>query len=182
VTSKAPLWRMWLTEEAVVTLLGAAERAHPRETGGVLVGVHTHGARPWVAHAVELPSPKATGAFYEVPAGSRRTAVKKLRRQDSRLGYLGEWHVHPADVPPSPTDTATIERLAEDRSAGCDRPVLLVVRKVNGGYALDARQLSRGALRELQIIATGTLQQPDSSTMKPKRRLRAGRRIYLRSR
>ena len=39
----APLWRVWLAEEAAATIARAAAAAHPHETGGVLVGVHTHG-------------------------------------------------------------------------------------------------------------------------------------------
>jgi hypothetical protein len=63
-----------------------------------------------VTHAAELRSPKATETFYEVPIGARRKAVTRLRRRDPRLGYLGEWHVHPSDVAPSPVDTETIAR------------------------------------------------------------------------
>ena len=94
-----PLWRVWLAEEAASTITRVAAAAHPHETGGVLVGVHTRGSRPWVTHAVELRSPKATSTFYEVPAGARLKAIARLRRRDARLGYLGEWHVHPARRP-----------------------------------------------------------------------------------
>jgi hypothetical protein len=179
----APLWRVWIAEEAAATSTHAAAAAHPRETGGVLVGVHTHGSRPWVTHIVELRSRKATGTFYEVPAGMRRKAILRLRERDQRLGYLGEWHVHPADVEPSPVDTETIARLASDPDAGCDRPLLLVARRTSNGYALDARQLSRGTLRELQIIATGPLAPADDARVeKPKTRRGARRRLYLRTR
>lgn len=176
----APLWRVWLAEEAAATIARAAAAAHPHETGGVLVGVHTHGSRPWVTDAVELRSAKATGTFYEVPAGARRKAVARLRRRDPRIGYLGEWHVHPADAAPSLVDTETIARLASDRDAGCDRPLLLVARRTSTGYVLDARQLSHRTLRELQIIATGSLEAPDAAgSEKPKSRRRAQRRLYL---
>jgi hypothetical protein len=176
----APLWRVWIAEEAAATIVLAAAAAHPDETGGVLVGVHTHGSRPWVTHAVELRSPKATGTFYEVPPGARRKAIARLRRRDPRLGYLGEWHVHPADAAPSPVDTETIARLAADPDAGCHRPLLLVARRTSTGYVLDARQLSHRLLRDLQIIATGPLEAADAApSAKPKSRQRAERRLYL---
>jgi len=176
----APLWRVWLAEEAAATITRAAVSAHPHETGGVLVGVHTHGSRPWVTDAVELRSAKATGTFYEVPVGARRKAVTRLRRRDPRLGYLGEWHAHPADVTPSPVDTETIARLASDPEAGCDRPLLLVARRTPTGYVLDARQLSRRTLRELQVIAAGPIEAADAAlSEKPKTRQRARRRLYL---
>jgi hypothetical protein len=37
----APLWRVWIAEDAVANVTRAAADAHPDETGGVLVGVHT---------------------------------------------------------------------------------------------------------------------------------------------
>jgi hypothetical protein len=176
----APLWRVWIAEEAAATITRAAAVARPNETGGVLVGVHTHGSRPWVTHAAELRSPKATGTFYEVPIGARRKAVTRLRRRDPRLGYLGEWHVHPADLAPSSVDTETIARLAADPDAGCDRPLLLVARRTPTGYLLDARQLSRRTLQELQIIATGPIEATDAApSEKPKPRQHARRRLYL---
>jgi hypothetical protein len=179
----APLWRVWIAEEAAATITGAAAAAHPNETGGVLVGVHTHGSRPWVTHAAELRSPDATGTFYEVPVGARRKAVTRLRRRDPRLGYLGEWHVHPADVAPSPIDTETITRLAADPDAGYDRPLLLVARRTPTGYVLDARQLNRRNLRELQIIATGPIEAADAApSERPKTRQHARRRLYVGSR
>jgi hypothetical protein len=141
----APLWRVWIAEEAAATVTRAAAAAHPRETGGVLVGVHTHGSRPWVTHAVELRSPKATGTFYEVPAGARRKAIARLRRRDPRLGYVGEWHAHPADVPPSPVDMETIAQLASDRDAGCDRPLLLVARRTSAGTSSMPVSLPAGS-------------------------------------
>jgi hypothetical protein len=170
----APAWRVWIAEGAAAAITQTGMAAHPRETGGVLVGVHTHGSRPWITHAVELPSKKATGSFYEVPAGARRKAIARLRRQDRRLGYLGEWHVHPADVEPSSTDTDTMSRLAADPEAGCKRPVLLVARLTSAGYRLNARQLSYGKLRELQVIATGPLAMPESARVDDPKRRRGG--------
>jgi hypothetical protein len=110
-----------------------------------------------VTHAVELRSRNATGTFYEVPAGARRPAIARLRRRDARLGYVGEWHVHPADVEPSAVDKETITQLASDSEAGCSRPLLFVVRRTPTGYVLDARQLSHRTLRKLQTITTGAL-------------------------
>lgn len=176
----APLWRAWLAEEAASTITRAAAAAHPHETGGVLVGVHTHGSRPWVTHAVELRSAKATGTSYQVPAGARRKAVTRLCRRDPRLGYLGEWHVHPDDVAASPVDTETIARLASDPDAGCDRPLLLVARRTPTGYVLDAGQLSRRTFRELKVIASGPIETTDATPSdKPKTRQRARRRLFL---
>jgi hypothetical protein len=178
----APPWRIWIAEDAQRTMLAAAVAAHSRETGGVLLGVLTRGARPWVTQAVELPSSRSTATFYEVPAGARRKAVEKLRRQDPRLGYLGEWHVHPADLAPSTTDVSTMTRLAADPEGGCPRPVLIVVRKTRRGYQLDARQLSGSSLHALRIIATGPLPTPSKASAKKKTIRQRARRLYGSSR
>lgn len=175
MTPTSRRWRAWIAEAAADTVLQAAAAAHPAETGGVLVGVQTAGRRPWVTEAVELRSSKATGTFYEVPAGARRKAVEKLRRRDTRLGYLGEWHVHPADLPPSPTDASTLVRLAADPESGCERPMLLVARRGSDGYRLDARQLHGSTLRALQIIVSGPL--PHGQPPRTPHALR--RRLYL---
>ncbi len=148
-------WRAWLSESAHLTLAKAAERAHPRETGGVLVGV-TAGGRPWVTHAIEVPSKKSASTFYELPAGARSRVVESLREADGRLGYLGEWHSHPSDVAPSSTDVSTIAAL--EATGDCTRPVLFVLRRRHDGdYQIDARQWSRGSLRPLRLIEAGPL-------------------------
>src|SRR3989442_1604254 len=75
----------------------AAVHAHPRETGGILLGVWTEG-RPWVTHACELRSPDAGPAHYVLPAGATCNLVEQMQRIDSRVGYLGDWHTHPIDA------------------------------------------------------------------------------------
>lgn len=151
-------WRAWLTETARLELEAAADNAHPKETGGILIGVNTAGTRPWIVPAVEIPSKESGGAHYVVPAGRRRKEVERVRTQyDRRLGYLGEWHSHPLDVEPSPTDRDSIRAIAADSASGCARPVLLVARRVRDGYVLDARQLDRHSLRPLNLIAAGQL-------------------------
>jgi Prokaryotic homologs of the JAB domain len=156
--STSARWRAWLTETARLNLEEAAAAAHPKETGGILVGVHTAGSRPWIVHAVEIPSKNSGGAHYVVPARRRRQIVERLRKQhDLRLGYVGEWHSHPLDVGASPTDLDSIRAIADDHDSGCPRPVLLIARRVRGSYVLDARQLDRRSFQPLDLIAAGTL-------------------------
>jgi hypothetical protein len=168
-------WRAWMCEEARRELERAASASHPNETGGILVGVHTGGARPWIVHAVEIPSSNSGSAHYVVPPGRRRKAVEGLRKQhDPRLGYLGEWHSHPLNVGPSPTDLDSIRQIASDRSAGCARPVLLVARRSGDAYLLDALQVDRHSLRLLTLIAAGPLPSTDTPPQhrRPRRRIR----------
>lgn len=150
------VWRAWLCETAMETIIEAASRMHPRETGGVLVGVLV-GTRPWVTNAAEVETGNSSGSYYELPAEARERVVSRLRREDGRLGYLGDWHSHPADLEPSHTDLESVARVARDPEAGSERPLLLLARRVDGQYRLDARQASGVGMRPLRLIATGPL-------------------------
>jgi proteasome lid subunit RPN8/RPN11 len=154
-------WRAWLTETARDLIVDAATAAQPKETGGVLLGVLTHG-RPWITTAVEVPHAAATGVYYELAGGAAPAIVDVMTLLDSRLGYLGEWHSHPADVGPSELDTRSMRAIAADSTAGCERPVLIIARRRDALYQLDARQLQRRRLRTLRLIDAGPL--PTSGT------------------
>lgn len=159
-------WRIWMSEEAAEAIGSAARDDHPVEVGGVLVGVRV-GRRPWVTEAIAVPSEHQTPTYYELPAGARHAAVDAARQRDERLGYIGDWHAHPADVGASPKDVDTMRRLASDRDAGCARPVLLIARRVAQGYEIDAHQFTGRRLRDLRVIAAGRLPAPGSDFTQP---------------
>lgn len=152
-------WRVWISDQAGAALIEAAAAAHPTETGGVLVGVlvaQGRGAgRPWVTHAVEVLSTKRGPAHYELPARGRERVVKRLRKRDYRLGYLGDWHSHPANIGPSPTDADTMASIS--RTGDCAQPLLFVLRRIDTSYEIEARQWTGAALRQLQTRASGPL-------------------------
>lgn len=151
-------WRAWLTESARDVIIAAAAAAHPNETGGVLLGVLTNG-RQWITAAAEVPHPGATGTYYELEGGAAPAIVDAMTLLDSRLGYLGVWHSHPADVGPSSLDAQSMREIAADPTAGCERPVLIIARRRGFTYELDGRQLRR-RLRALHLIDAGPLQHP----------------------
>lgn len=165
-------WRVWLSEPALEDIHSAAREHHPDEIGGVLIGVEAE-RRPWVTRAVIVPSQRATPAYYEIPAGARRRAVRRLRRDDPRLGYLGDWHSHPANIGPSGKDRETMAVLAADRDSGCSRPVLLLARRRGEDYRLDARQQVGSKLRELRLIIAGPLEPAAKLRPPPRSRRRA---------
>jgi proteasome lid subunit RPN8/RPN11 len=156
-------WRAWLTETARDVITNAAAAAHPKETGGVLLGVLTRG-RPWITTAVEVPHAGATGVYYELAGGAAPAVVDAMTLLDPRLGYLGEWHSHPADHGPSDLDARSMRAIAADATAGCERPVLLIARRRRTDYDLDARQLQRRRLRRLRLIDAGPLQASGAKT------------------
>lgn len=181
-------WRVWVSDGAREIMIEAAAAAHPSETGGVLVGVvlaRGPGAgRPWVTHAVQVPSRKSGPGYYELPAGARERAVKRLRMNDPRLGYLGDWHSHPADIDPSSTDAHSMASVSV--TGDCARPLLLVVRRNGEGYRIDSRQWTGATLRQLQIRSSGPLPRPQpENRRRPRpptsRALRRGPRLAWKS-
>jgi proteasome lid subunit RPN8/RPN11 len=158
----------WLAEAAQATIEKAAADGHPNEVGGVLIGVLTEVDRPWVTEAVVIPSARPSGTYFELPEGARPDAVDRARARDSRLGYLGDWHSHPADVGPSSLDRQTMRAVAEDPEAAWPEPILLIVRRRGCGYRLDVRQLVRGRLRKARVTMSGGLIE-DGGPVRPRR-------------
>jgi integrative and conjugative element protein (TIGR02256 family) len=149
-------WRVWISEAVAGHLEAAAATTHPFEAGGILAGVLASG-RPWVTHVVEVAS--AAGprpSYYEFPPATRAKVIQLLRKSDSRVGYLGEWHSHPTDAGPSSTDIESVRRIG--RASDCSRPLLVIVRKAADLYWLDARQWTGRALRPLRVVVAGNLQ------------------------
>ena len=152
--SKPELPQVLITERAAADLRRHARKAHPYETGGILLGVQTD-ARPWIAGVIEISTPDRGRSHYRLPRGTTTTAVRDARKTDPRLGYLGDWHSHPADVGPSPTDRATMRRLSlRSPRIGI---VLIVVRHGADGHWLDVRETSLPLLRCREAITTGDL-------------------------
>ena len=144
-----------IAEQAIASINGAAARSYPHETGGILVGVYVEGD-PWITYAIEIPSPDSGRHHYRIPGGTTQPAVKAAREQDSRLGYLGDWHSHPADVGPSPTDLASLALISYRRPRR-PNPTTIVARKRGDEYVLDARRIVGVKVRSCDLRITGSL-------------------------
>jgi proteasome lid subunit RPN8/RPN11 len=143
-----------LAETAHTLILRAAELAEPFEAGGLLLGVH-QGKRLWVTHALIVPSGRTSPSHYELPAGVTRTLVTCARLVDARLGYVGEWHSHPANQRPSQTDANTIMSL--DPSPDGRSPLLLLARKGPKGYKVEGYRWSKRFRYSPSLRKTGDL-------------------------
>ncbi len=146
-----------LAEAARQFIRARAQAAHPNETGGILLGVRS-GRRPWVTRAVELPDPSAGPSHYTVPAGRTRAAVRAARLDDARLGYLGEWHVHPADQGASPVDRRSAVSIL--RRLRLTSTTLIVARRAGSSYVLDTHEVRATSLRTVTLVLTGDLPLP----------------------
>src|SRR4029450_6291089 len=82
-----------------------ARQAAPNETGGLLLG-WWEGTAVVVAHAVEVPDPDATSSRWTRHEDTAQAALDAALPDPSHpwLGYVGDWHSHPAPVDCSTTD------------------------------------------------------------------------------
>lgn len=144
---------VYMSESVLERLQVHAARSHPLETGGILIGV-TAGDSPWVTDVREFDSPGRGPAQFILPRGVTQRAVRDARRLDARLGYLGDWHSHPADIPASRTDLLTTRTTA----LAMRRPVLLFVARRRGKtYALHLSMARGTRILPCRIIPTGDL-------------------------
>lgn len=151
-----------ISEDAVWHMTTAAAASHPVETGGVLIGVFVDG-EPWVTHAVEIPSSDRGRNHYRIPGGATHPAVKAARKADGRLGYLGDWHSHPADSGPSTTDLASLAFISYRRPRR-PNPTTIVVRRRDDDYVLDAHRVVGVHTRTCEIRLAGNLTPPAGDT------------------
>jgi hypothetical protein len=125
------------SETAVEQLEAWAEASAPHETGGILLGMLADGRR-WVTAVREIPSSLPERDRYQVPADVTNGLVLEARRHDARIGYLGDWHSHPADSGASGIDLATYLRLLRHALVRSETtPLLVVVRREEAGWHLD---------------------------------------------
>ena len=149
--------RLFIVERVIDALRQSAEAARPLETGGVLVGV-LNGADPWITSFVEVIDEGRTSASFAVPYGVTPLAVEAAQAQDGRVGYLGLWHSHPANMPASPKDKATLRRDAVRSGRPKDIPaILIVVRDTAESWVIDAMRDSGLGPAPLEIVMTGPL-------------------------
>ncbi|KIU14062.1 MULTISPECIES: Mov34/MPN/PAD-1 family protein [Mycobacteriaceae] len=150
--------RLFMSETAQSAMTTAAARAHPNETGGILVGVHTDG-HPWITVAVEISSSDRGRTHYRIPAGTTQEAVLVARARDHRLGYLGDWHTHPHDVGPSCTDRTTLALISLTHPRQ-PNPTQIIVRRTEDGHTFDARRIIGLTARACTVTLTGDLIPP----------------------
>lgn len=149
--------RVFVAERVLESLRRSAEEARPLETGGVLVGVLRDGA-PWVTSAVEVIDEDRTSASFVIPYGVTPIAVEAAQAHDGRVGLVGMWHSHPANVPASPTDKATLRREARRTTRPKKVPaILFVIRDTDEGWCIDALRDEGRKQAPIEIILTGPL-------------------------
>jgi proteasome lid subunit RPN8/RPN11 len=123
-----------VAEPVLEALTRASATAAPFETGGLLVGVRTLDGL-WITDAVEIAVRGRSRRRFVIPSGSTRVAVDALRSADPRIGYIGDWHSHPADSSASAMDLRTLATLAVGVFGR--RRLIAVVRNSGPQWSLD---------------------------------------------
>ncbi|MDO3175907.1 Mov34/MPN/PAD-1 family protein [Mycobacteroides abscessus] len=114
-----------LHEAAVALIQESAVRAAPAETGGILLGWWEAGTIV-IDAAVEVVDDSATGnSWTRREAAAQNALDAALNEAKNRdLGYVGDWHCHPAPVGASRTDLKSLSR----SSVQYQNPLALLVR------------------------------------------------------
>lgn len=143
-----PVHRCGLTLDPALEeeLHALAAAAHPRETGGLLLGWWQDGV-PVVVAVVEVPDPSASSHRWTRDEPRAADALAVVRRTfPSDVGYVGDWHSHPADVGPSMQDLRAIRRASRQFD---DALVLAVARR---GGRIDTRLAHQGRLTTVSTL------------------------------
>lgn len=103
-----------LTRSAWAELVQRAGVDPLRETGGILLGWR-HKGGIHVEQTIEVLDRQAGHTWYRrrhAPAEAALAAVLEHVPENSALGYVGEWHTHPARVGPSFHDRRELRRIS----------------------------------------------------------------------
>lgn len=124
--------------------LAEARSAHlPEETGGVVLGYVDQKLRViYIVDVLPAPPDSQSGLteFIRGFEGLEATLEEIARRTARVVGYIGEWHSHPAfsSAFPSQTDQALIESLASTLALD-GQPALMVIVGAAGGISLSVK-------------------------------------------
>lgn len=141
-------------EKAYETITSETAKRLPVEAGGILLG-YREGSTVVVTHALAVDSRAATTDRYVRDDGLANALLTEFlapRATDDPIGYIGEWHSHPAPSGPSPIDVAAVRATAKVS----DGPIALLVHapgKAGGLVGLIARRrrLGRPTVREARV-------------------------------
>lgn len=127
-------------ESALSAIHEYCRRAHPKETGGILIGFYNNNQRRATVTHVTGPPRDSHSDRCRFSRGIDGLAAMLLRRwqRRPRTYYLGEWHYHPAaDVTPSTRDREQMREFAANPAVACREPLLLIVGSEHAGWPMN---------------------------------------------
>ncbi|MDR6639428.1 SAVED domain-containing protein [Paenarthrobacter nitroguajacolicus] len=148
--------RIELRPEASQTISAESAKNLPTEAGGILLGYH-ESATIVVTHALTVSSALASTNRYvrdDVKANAILKEFLKDRAKDDLVGYVGEWHSHPASVGPSLIDINALRAIAKTSQG----PVAMIVRATSDtapfhGVIARRQRFGRIGSSQVQVIS-----------------------------
>ncbi len=114
-----------------------ADRWHPYETGGMLLGYEADNGEAVVTAIIGSgPNARHRRFRFAPDANYQQEALEThFMRTDGRETYLGDWHTHPLGrAAPSLLDKRTLARIAYTPSSRTTRPVMLILASKSGTW------------------------------------------------
>lgn len=118
------------------SIAAAGRSSSPSEAGGILLGWSTADGFE-LTDALVVPDTSASGTSYTRDSEAAQAVLDDVLAGEpdgSPLGYIGEWHTHPAPRRPSTTDVRSMRSIARRLS---DRPVVLLVAAFGPGGGVE---------------------------------------------
>lgn len=149
---------VWLPAPLLHEMAVTAEEWEPLEAGGVLAGYwsskHSEGVITHVVHAGPRAEHRKSGMTPDA-AFQQRELDRIFVETDGVSYYLGDWHSHPGlGAVPSPTDRATLRRIASDPAAMTARPLMLILNNPNDQWGVIGWQAHFGLLGRFGLMHT----------------------------
>lgn len=122
---------VWLAADALQRIQHDAEECRPLETGGVLMGwIKTEREEIVIVASIGAGPLARRGptTFRPDDRWQDDDVARVYERSGRRVTYLGDWHTHPGgSMSLSPTDRATLFRIATNPAARAPCPLMLIV-------------------------------------------------------
>jgi integrative and conjugative element protein (TIGR02256 family) len=156
--------RVTVAATAADLIAKRARKAAPNETGGLLLG-WWEGTAVVVAHAVEVPDPDATSSRWTRHENTAQAALDAALSDPSHpwLGYVGDWHSHPAPVDPSTTDELSLRHASRQYP----QPLALLVHQPDGHLDLHVAHQGRSRAARLDLTAAAPVSETTTTCEHP---------------
>jgi len=127
-------------------------RAHPHETGGIVIGRYDNAHRTALVQCVTGPPRDSVSGPSTFRRGIRGLDAVLARAWLRGLYYLGEWHFHPEANPnASWIDEFQMAEFARTATMRCPEPVLLIAGLPDFGGHVAGYVYRRRRLISLQV-------------------------------
>jgi integrative and conjugative element protein (TIGR02256 family) len=128
---RRPIATAWISRSALEAMFSEADRAYPRETGGVLMGYWAVPYSEVVITQAVGPGPNAYHKRFSFTPDHEfhDSQIAQIYKESGRMhAYLGDWHSHPAAVAYlSKLDGQTLKRIAAYVPARAQVPLMAIL-------------------------------------------------------